>query len=85
MFSKLKRFLAYDSYVKSVGSFSKMGKEELLAARQKNAVLESMVDDECKHHLFRAFASGKASKEYVDGFLNALAFRKYLTHPDSSK
>jgi len=80
-----KKDLRYEDYVRFVESLvhvSRMSKEELQAAKQKNGQLEQMVDDDCKRALFRDFAKGAVTQQYADGFLTALAVRKTRTYPD---
>lgn len=76
------RYERYRKFVDTLIDVTRIGKQELEAARQKNGKLEQLVDDECKRALFSDFARGKVTNEYADGYLTALAVRKHLTYPD---
>jgi hypothetical protein len=78
-----KEILRYLRFIKTYKTVCQMEKDEMKhIASCHNGKQEQKVDDACKRVLFREVAKGDANKDYVQGYLQALAVRKRYTYPD---
>ena len=75
-----KRYLAWKEFVSDCGDFSKMEEADLKELRNyRSKRLELLVYNKLKRKLFKDFSEGRASPDYVDGFLAALASHHSIT------